>query len=197
MMTSVLLLMTLQMHISSTPMPVYRTPTLCKQRKFRFIDATSYSPLSQRIISYLECHYAENVSLDMLASVLGYNKSYLCVAFKKNTMITILDCLNMIRIRRAAELLAYSDYHLNDVATMCGYNSVSHFNRVFQKYVGTTPGQCKRAYPLDILFSPESQRSTLAPRSDRFMYSVLAQKRITPEMIRSHEALVQDESADD
>lgn len=154
------------------------------QRQFRFIDGSSYSPLSQTIIRYLEEHYAQDVSLDLLASVLGYNKSYLCVAFKKDTHSTILDFLNMIRIRRAAELIVYSDHSLTQVAELCGFSSDSHFNRVFVKYVGITPGQCRRAYPANIIFGPKVGVEA-KDRPSRFMYSVLAQKCITPEMIRA------------
>lgn len=158
-----------------------------RPRQFRYIDASSYSPLSQQIIRYLEKHYAEDISLDTLAAIMGYNKSYLCVAFKKNTHSTILDCLNMIRIRRAAELIVYSDHSLTQVADMCGFASDSHFNRVFYKYVGVTPGQCRRAYPMNILFG-SGQAQTNAPLPNRFMYSVLAQKQITPQMIRGLDA---------
>lgn len=155
-----------------------------KQRQFRFIDASSFSPLSQKIIRYLEAHFAEDVTLDTLAQKLDYNKSYLCIAFKKDTHMTILDCLNTIRIRRAAELIVYSDHSLLQVAELCGFSSVSHFNRVFQKYVGATPGQCRRAYPVDILFADPKDTTGFPKRPSRFMYSVLAQKRITSEMIQ-------------
>jgi len=90
----------------------------------------------------------------------------------------------MIRIRRAAELIVYSDHSLSQVASMCGYASVSHFNRVFLKYVGITPGQCRRAYPADILFGNFSKGSAPNDQPNRFVYSALAHKRITPEVIR-------------
>ena len=154
-----------------------------KQRRFRFIDATSYSELSQTIIRYLEKHFGEDITLDGLAKLLGYNKSYLCVAFKKDTHSTIIDFLNMIRIRRAAELIVYSDHSLTQVADICGFTSVSHFNRVFVKYVGITPGQCRRAYPANVLFAPKNVDYP-KDRPGRFMYSVLAQKYITPDMVR-------------
>ena len=153
-----------------------------KPRSFRYIDATSWSELSQKIITWLENHYDQTASLEALAADLGYNKSYLCEAFKKNTRLTILDCLNTIRIRRAAELIVYSDHSLPQVADLCGFASVSHFNRVFLKYVGITPGQCRRAYPANALF--EDAQASAIRRPDRFMYSVLAQKTITPEMVR-------------
>lgn len=160
-----------------------------QSQQFRHVDASGYNELSQRIIHYLEDHYSEDLSLDALAQVLGYNKSYLCVAFKKDTRQTILDCLNMIRIRKAAELIVYSDHSLAQVSEMCGFASVSHFNRVFLKYAGITPGQCRRAYPSDILFGFRKNTQNLSTQSDFFMYSVLAQKRITRDMVNELDRL--------
>jgi len=154
---------------------------------FRYVDATDFSSLSQEVIHYLEENFHRNFSLDELASTLGNNKSYLCTAFKKDTQITINDCLNMIRIRRAAALVAYSDNGLDQIAAMCGFSSTSHFNRVFLKYVGTTPGQCRKAYPCHIQMNPEKYLENCSQRPDRFMYSVLAQKQITPEEIHRFE----------
>ena len=158
-----------------------------KRRDFRFIDAGEYSDLSQQVIRYLEEHYAESISLDDVAAAVGYNKSYMCTAFHRNTQITINDCLNMIRIRRAAELITYSDNDLSQIASMCGFSTVSHFNQVFLKHVGTTPGQCRKAYPLNVTIMPERRFVEVPNRQDRFMYSVLAQKMITPEMIIAFE----------
>ncbi len=152
-----------------------------REQQFRYIDASDYSKLSQQIVRYLESHYHEDLSLDSLASALNRNKSYLCDSFKKDTNSTILDSLNFIRIRRAAELVVYSEYNLTRVAEMCGFASVSHFNRVFLKYVGITPGQCRRAYPSEILIHSDNKEYT--ERTKKFMYSVLAQKQITQEMI--------------
>ena len=154
-----------------------------QHRQFRHVDASGCSELSQKIIHYLEAHYNEDLSLDALAEALQYNKSYLCVAFKKDTGQTILDCLNMIRIRNAAALIVYSDHSLTQVAELCGFSSVSHFNRVFLKYAGITPGHCRRAYPPDILFGYGNQTKNLSSHSEHFIYSVLAQRRITPDMI--------------
>ncbi len=154
-----------------------------KKGAFRYLDATDFSSLSQEVIRYLEKNFHRSFSLDELAQSLGNNKSYLCTAFKRDTQITINDCLNMIRIRRAAELVAYSDNGLDQIAQMCGFSSTSHFNRVFLKYVGTTPGQCRKAYPVDIQRNPDQFLRDCKAHTDRFMYSVLAQKQITAEEI--------------
>ena len=158
-----------------------------KPQQFLYLDASRFSPLSRRIVHYLEAHCNEELSLDALGKAMDYNKTYLCAAFKKDTGLTILDCQNMIRIRRAAELIVYSDHSLVQVSQLCGFSSVSHFNRVFLKYAGITPGQARRAYPADILFGSHRSADKPNTQADQFMYSVLAQKRITPEMTRSLE----------
>ena len=142
----------------------------------RYIDVHGFTALSQETVRYLDEHFSEDISLDSLADFLGYNKSYLCAAFKKDTDITILDCLNTIRIRRAAELIAYSDHSLPEVAVLCGFKTVTHFNCVFKKYVGITPGQVRTAYPVSVLDGSQQYRETMSNHPNRFMYSVLARK---------------------
>lgn len=144
------------------------------------IDTAGYSKLSKRVIEYLTQHYPENLSLDDISNGVGITKNYLCNAFKQNTGITIIECLNMIRIRKAAEQIVYSDLPLTQVAQMCGYVSASHFNRVFMRYMGLPPGQCRRAYSFDLVNN--SNRA-----ADSFMYSVLAGKSINTAVINDYE----------
>lgn len=144
------------------------------------MDTAGYNKRSKRVVDFLTDHYGENLSLDDISAGVGITKNYLCNAFKSNTGITIVDCLNMIRIRKAAEQIVYSDLPLTEVAQMCGYVSASHFNRVFMRYVGMPPGQCRRAYAYDVV--GEDNR---LPGS--FISSVLAGKPITREIIRELE----------
>lgn len=144
------------------------------------IDTLGFNKLSCRVIGFLSDHYGENLSLDDISTGVGVTKNYLCNAFKLNTGITIIDCLNMIRIRKAAEQIVYSDLPLTEVAQMCGYVSASHFNRVFMRYVGMPPGQCRRAYAYDV--AGEVSR---IPGS--FISCVLAGKPISQEQLREFE----------
>ena len=144
------------------------------------IDTVGFNKLSCRVIGYLTDHYSENLSLDDISLGVGVTKNYLCNAFKQNTGITIIDCLNMIRIRKAAEQIVYSDLPLTEVAQMCGYVSASHFNRVFMRYVGMPPGQCRRAYAYDVA-------GEVARVPGSFISGVLAGKPISQEMLREFE----------
>lgn len=143
------------------------------------IDTTNFNALSKKVVDYISEHYSEDLTLDDIAAGVGMSKNYLCNAFKRDTGITILHCLNMIRIRKAAELIVYSDLPLPQVASMSGFVSASHFNRVFSNYTGIPPGQCRRAYSLDIF--PKEENAIRRPGA--FIYSVLAGKSISPQVI--------------
>ncbi len=145
------------------------------------IDTTGYSELAKTVIDYLCTHYSHSVTLDEVSAGVGFTKNYMCNAFKRNTGITILECLNLIRIRKAAELIVYSDLSLAQVAQLCGYVSVSHFNRVFAHYIGLPPGQCRRAYSADVVV--KSGKAQASP--DSFIYSVLAGKSISPTTVNT------------
>lgn len=149
---------------------------LTEQSEPEIIDTTGYNDLTKSVIDYLCAHYSESVTLDQVSAGVGITKNYLCNAFKRNTGITILECLNLVRIRKAAELIVYSDLSLAQVAQLCGYVSVSHFNRVFAHYIGLPPGQCRRAYSAELVVKTQAT-------PDSFIYSVLAGKSISPSSI--------------
>ncbi|MDD5017355.1 MAG: helix-turn-helix transcriptional regulator [Eubacteriales bacterium] len=90
------------------------------------------------------------ISLETIAKTLGYNKHYICTAFKKDTGITIFDYLNFVRIRHAAEMFSYSDKDLLTICQRVGFTNLSHFNHTFKKLTGLPPGQYKRMFPVDI-----------------------------------------------
>ena len=85
----------------------------CDEQTIGIIDIEGCSQQVKKVITFLSDHYAENLSLDNISEGVGISKTYLCNTFKKNTNITIIDCLNMIRVRKAAELIVYSDFPLS------------------------------------------------------------------------------------
>ena len=148
------------------------------------IDTSDCNPLSKKVIDFLTAHYDKNLTLDDISAGVEITKNYLCNAFKRNTGMTILDCLNVIRVRKAAELIVYSDLSLSQVAQRCGYVSTSHFNRVFSRIAGIPPGQCRRAFSFDQLVSGTEQ---VHRNPGTFMYSVLAGKSISSRTINEFE----------
>ena len=53
----------------------------------------------------------------------------------------IIDFLNKIRIKKAENMLLYSDCKITGIALTVGFSDTSYFNRLFKKFHGITPGQ--------------------------------------------------------
>lgn len=149
------------------------------------IDTVGYSELSREIIRYLEQHCDREVPLQEIADELGFNKNYICAVFKRDSGMTIGNCQTAIRIRRAAELISFSDMSLNQVAAATGFVNPSHFNRIFKKVVKISPGQYRRMFSSNILIcdAADDESARLALQENGFIVSVLGRKKLTIEDI--------------
>jgi transcriptional regulator GlxA family with amidase domain len=59
--------------------------------------------------------------------------------FKAKTGINFVDFLNDIRLGHASRLLIDTKTSVADIATACGFSSISNFNRTFKREKGLTP----------------------------------------------------------
>lgn len=51
-----------------------------------------------------------------------------------------------LRIGKAQGLLMYTDYPITQIAGMVGYDNSSHFNAMFTKYIGMSPGKYRKKF---------------------------------------------------
>lgn len=98
-------------------------------------------PVCAAALTYLHAHYAEPVSGETLSEALGYSYRHVrqrCVAALG---VTPLYYLMHYRVRRAQELMFWSDYGTKDIAARVGFTTVHHFTRVFTDLVGVPPAR--------------------------------------------------------
>ncbi len=88
---------------------------------------------------YLDSHYAEKITLDLLSSEFYINKYYLTRVFKEQYGISISACLLNIRITRAKQLLRFSDKSVSEIGMLCGLGQLHYFSRVFKEVEGVSP----------------------------------------------------------
>ena len=93
------------------------------------------------VISYIDNHYTEKLSLDDLASMFFISKYYLSHAFKKEYKMTIVQYILTRRISAAKEKLRFSDSSIEEIASECGIADASYFNKVFRRIEGMTASQ--------------------------------------------------------
>lgn len=90
-------------------------------------------------ISYMESHYRETVTVDMLAALSHRSRSSFMSCFRKAAGVGAIEYLTQYRIRMACELLISTDRNISEIALDCGFQNLSNFNRLFRHSVGLTP----------------------------------------------------------
>ena len=123
-------------------------PALSGRPVSTYIDSSGYPELIRDAIGCIETNHTEVFCLDRLASELGYNKRYLCSAFKRATGVTILEFLNHIRIRHAAACFRSNDVPISVIAQHVGFVTPVHFTRVFKKHTGISPSRFRSCFGL-------------------------------------------------
>ncbi|KAF0219148.1 MAG: two component AraC family transcriptional [Geobacteraceae bacterium] len=91
-----------------------------------------------RVITYVEKHLAEQLTIDHLAGEAGVSRFHFCRIFKKTLKTSPMSFLALMRIERAKALLR-NNTPVSTVALKVGYNDLSNFSRQFRKFTGMTP----------------------------------------------------------
>ncbi len=95
---------------------------------------------------YIHDHYREKFSLDVLANALFVNKIYLSKVFKQSEGITLLRYYNQVRCERSCELLRDTGWSVEAIGEAVGYNTPSHFARVFRAFCQCSPSEYRKRY---------------------------------------------------
>jgi AraC-like DNA-binding protein len=96
-------------------------------------------PVVSRVEAYLEEHPHEDVSLQDMAKLLNLSVFYFCKVFKKATGKTFTQYLAEVRVAKAKNLLMNPHVRISEVAFEAGFQSITHFNRLFRRVTGQSP----------------------------------------------------------
>jgi AraC-like DNA-binding protein/ligand-binding sensor protein len=96
-------------------------------------------PVIARAKQYIAEHQTEELSLDQVAKSVHTSKFYFCKMFKKATGINFTDYLSRVRTERAKNLLLNPNLRVSEIAYEVGFQSLTHFNRVFKRILGESP----------------------------------------------------------
>ena len=103
-------------------------------------DANTRSKI-QMAIGYIQEHFAENLTVNVLAEHYGMSPNYFSSMFKKEMSRSAVNYITELRINQARELLYHSELSVVDISKKVGYEDSQYFFRVFKKYLGMTPLQ--------------------------------------------------------
>lgn len=98
------------------------------------------------VTAFINEHFMEDITLNLIAKKFYMNPYYLCRTFKEVTGFNFTQYLNTVRIRASEELLLTTNLSILEVATAVGYTNSTHFGRVFKQTLGTSPLQYRKLH---------------------------------------------------
>ena len=110
------------------------------------ISAEDAEDIFKEIISYMQMHLAEDLSLDELSRRHHYNPVYFSQKFKEKTGISPIKYLAQLRIQKATQLLYDTDKSIPTIGAETGFQSAYYFRTFFAKHVGLSPDDFRRKY---------------------------------------------------
>lgn len=92
-----------------------------------------------RIIRYVNCHYAENITAKQLCEIFSCSRSYIFHKFKEKTGKTFHAHLMELRLMTAKSLLVNSSLGVSEIAYAVGFNDSNYFSACFKAQIGISP----------------------------------------------------------
>lgn len=94
---------------------------------------------------FIADNYANpEMTLRSVADYVGFNEKYFTSKFTKEMGCTFREYVTKLRLGRAQTLMETTDLKMYEISERVGYNNVEHFNRMFKKYLGISPGDYKK-----------------------------------------------------
>ena len=103
------------------------------------------NPQCAAVRQYIDQHYKESITLDLLAEKASINKYYMAHAFKREYGVSPINYLISCRIREGKRLLSETDLSLSQIAAVLGFSSSSYFSQSFRSAEGMSPTEYRKA----------------------------------------------------
>jgi len=130
----------------------FETQGIILQLISRFLNSNRFKskppePIPSKIldaIRYIQVNLKENITVNYLASRANVHQDYFSRLFLRYTGQRPLSYLHEKRIERAQYLLATTNLSYTEIAENIGFESLSHFSKIFKKVTSLTPGEYKK-----------------------------------------------------
>jgi len=109
-------------------------------------DDSSESRRIQKVITYLNGNYQNEIRLIDVANYVNMSEVSFSRFMKKRTGKNYIEYLNDLRLGIASRHLVDSSKTISEISYECGFNNLSNFNRIFKKRKGFTPKEFRSNY---------------------------------------------------
>lgn len=90
-------------------------------------------------VSYMENHYSEDLSIEILANLAGMSSRHFYRIFHGIYNISPSKYIATLRIQSAMKLLSGSELSVTEIALRCGFPDSNYFSRKFKSATGKSP----------------------------------------------------------
>lgn len=111
------------------------------------VEITAPSNVSTQcttVKDYIDAHFKEPLTLEMLASEAHQNKYYVAHTFKAAYGLSPIKYLMKRRVEESKFLLEDTDYSVGQIAYIIGFSSASHFSQAFRREAEMTPNEYRK-----------------------------------------------------
>ena len=98
----------------------------------------------KEIVSYIDKHYMESLSLDQIADHFGLNSDYFSRMFRQNIGIPFTQHLNRVRLTHIYHDICSTDEPVLEILDKHGFTNYKLFSRLFKEVYGDTPREIRR-----------------------------------------------------
>lgn len=96
------------------------------------------------VFQYIEEHYKEELSVELLAGMAGLSRFHFSRLFKELSGRTVTEYVTAIRLDKADYLLRNSPFTVSEIAAFTGFNDIYYFSRTFKKHKKVPPSMVRR-----------------------------------------------------
>ena len=101
--------------------------------------ASAEPPVITRAKRFIEDHHREDLSLSQVAASVHTSLFYFCKLFKRHTGVSFTEYVSRVRTEKAKRLLLNPNLRVSEIAYEVGFQSLTHFNRVFKRILHESP----------------------------------------------------------
>lgn len=136
----------------SAPYPAQRLSGFIYLFMMELIAQTGSESASDDFIAIaksIAANLREPYSLTSLSAQYNIGERTLNRLFLKNFKCTPIQYIIDLRMKYAAQMLSLNTSSVKDIASDCGFNSVSYFIRTFKKHFGVSPREYRKTHLVD------------------------------------------------
>jgi AraC-like DNA-binding protein/ligand-binding sensor protein len=109
-------------------------------------NANAEPAMVTRVKDFVAANYERDITLEEVARAAHSSTFHLCKVLKKSTGLCFTELLSRTRVEKAKALLHNRNLRISEIAFQVGFQSLTHFNRVFRKIVGESPSDYRGSH---------------------------------------------------